>query len=212
MNLQPESRWVSEATFEKRFWGEGIVSLGLRHDEISNAIDLIPLDHGLTAIGNIGDGTLDQLALTMTIPTTRLGLSGGKFSFRNTWNKTEVTDPTTGEKRPISNIRPTQAQISFQQDITSWKLQWGGTWIPLLGQKGYQPDQTSGWRGTGYYEMWAEYKPTPTLSVRAQVNVWNDFNQERVVFADRVTRPIAYVENRFIDPRTFWQIRVRKTF
>ena len=212
VNLQPESRWVSEVTYEKRFWGEGIVSLGLRHDEISNAIDLIPLDHGLTAIGNIGDGALDQLALTVTIPTTRLGLTGGKFSFRNTWNKTEVTDPTTGEKRPISNIRPTQAQISFQQDITSWKLQWGGTWIPLLGQKGYQPDQTSGWRGTGYYEMWAEYKPTPTLSVRAQVNVWNDFNQERVVFADRVTRPIAYIENRFIDPRTFWQIRVRKTF
>ncbi len=212
VNLSPESRWVSELTFEKRFWGEGIVSLGLRHDEITDAIDLIPLDGGLAAVGNIGDGTLDQLSLNVTIPTTKLGLSGGKFGFRNTWNKTEVTDPTTGETRPISGVRPTQATITFQQDITSWKLQWGGAWIPLLGQKHFQPDQVSGWRGRDYYELWAEYKPAPTLSIRAQVNIWNDFDQERIVFANRETRPVQFVENRFVDPRTFWQIRVRKTF
>ncbi|WP_296174996.1 TonB-dependent receptor [uncultured Brevundimonas sp.] len=212
VNLEPESRWVAEATYEKRFWGEGIISLGLRHDEISNAIDVIPLDGGLSAVGNIGDGTLDQLALNVTIPTDKLGVSGGKFGFRNTWNKTEVTDPTTGEKRPISDVRATQATITFQQDITSWKLQWGGAWIPLLGQKGYQPDQISGWRGADYYEMWAEYKPTPTLSIRTQVNIWNDFDVTRTVFADRDTRPVQFVENRFVDPRTFWQIRVRKTF
>ncbi|HEY1071351.1 TonB-dependent receptor [Brevundimonas sp.] len=212
VNLEPESRWVAEATYEKRFWGEGIISLGLRHDEITNAIDVIPLDGGLAAVGNIGDGTWDQMALNVTIPTDKLGLSGGKFGFRNTWNKTEVVDPTTGEKRPISGVRPTQATITFQQDVTSWKLQWGGAWIPLLGQKNYQPDQISGWRGTGYYELWAEYKPTPTLSIRGQVNIWNDFDVTRTVFADRDTRSVAYVENRFIDPRTFYQIRLRKTF
>ena len=212
VNLQPETRWVAEVTYEKRFWDEGIVSLGLRHDEITDAIDLIPLDGGLAAVGNIGDGTLDQLVLNLTIPTDKLGVSGGKFGFRNTWNKTEVTDPTTGENRPITNVRATQATLTFEQDITSWKLQWGGAWIPLLGQKGYQPDQISGWRGTDYYELWAEYKPTPTLSIRAQVNIWNDFDVTRTVFADRDTRPIEFVETRFIDPRTFWQIRVRKTF
>lgn len=211
-NLQPESRWVGELTYEKRFWGEGIVSIGLRHDEISDVIDLIPLEDGLAAVGNIGDGTWDQLALTVTVPTDKLGLSGGKFSFKNTWNHTEVTDPTTGETRPISNVRASQANISFQQDITRWKLQWGATWIPLLGQKGYEPDQIAGWRGHDYYELWGEYKPTPTLAIRAQVNIWDDFNVERTVFADRDTRPIAYVENRFVDPRTFYQIRLRKTF
>lgn len=212
VNLEPESRWVGELTFEKRFWGEGIVSVGLRHDEISNAIDVIPLEGGYAAVGNIGDGTLDQLVLNVTVPTDKLGLSGGKFGFRNTWNHTEVTDPTTGEIRPISGIRPSQATITFQQDITSWKLQWGGAWIPLLGQKTFRPDEINGWRGHDYYELWAEYKPTPTLSIRGQVNLWDDFNVERTVFGDRETRPIAFVENRFIDPRTFYQIRLRKTF
>ena len=212
VNLQPEQRWVGELTFEKRFWGEGIVSVGLRHDEITDVIDLIPLDGGLTGVGNIGDGTLDQLVLNVTVPTDKLGLSGGKFGFKNTWNHTEVTDPTTGEIRPISGIRASQATITFQQDITSWKLQWGGAWIPLLGQKDYQPDQISGWRGHDYYELWAEYKPTPTLAIRGQINIWDDFNVERTVFGDREARPITFVENRFIDPRTFYQIRVRKTF
>lgn len=212
VNLQPESRWVGELTFEKRFWGEGIISLGLRHDEITDAIDLIPLDGGLSAVGNIGDGTLDQLALNLTIPTDKLGVSGGKFSFRNNWNKTEVTDPTSGETRAISGVRPTQAVFNFQQDLTGLKLQWGAAWIPLLGQKNFQPDQVSGWRGRDYYEIWAEYKPTPTLSIRGQVNIWNNFDNERIVFADRVTRPVAFVEDRLVDPRTFYQIRVRKTF
>lgn len=212
VDLQPEQRWVSELTFEKRFWGEGIVSVGLRHDEITDAIDVIPLDGGYAAVGNIGDGTLDQLVLNVTVPTDKLGLSGGKFGFKNTWNHTEVTDPTTGETRPISGIRASQATISFQQDVTRLKLQWGGAWIPLLGQKNYRPDQISGWRGHDYYELWAEYKPRPTLAIRGQINIWDDFNVERTEFGDRIARPIAFVENRFVDPRTFYQIRLRKTF
>ena len=212
VDLQPEQRWVSELTFEKRFWGEGIVSVGLRHDEITDAIDVIPLDGGYAAVGNIGDGTLDQLVLNVTVPTDKLGLSGGKFGFKNTWNHTEVTDPTTGETRPISGIRASQATISFQHDVTRLKLQWGGAWIPLLGQKNYRPDQISGWRGHDYYELWAEYKPTPTLAIRGQINIWDDFNVERTELGDRIARPIAFVENRFVDPRTFYQIRLRKTF
>jgi outer membrane cobalamin receptor len=214
VDLEPEQRWISELTYERRFWSDGIVSLGLRHDEITDAIDVIPLDNGLSAVGNIGDATLDQLAVTLAVPTDKLGVPGGMFRFRNTWNHTEVTDPTTGQTRPISNVRASQATISFEQDITSLKLQWGAAYIPLLtGQWSYEPDQISGWRGHNYFELWAEYKPTPTLSLRAQINVWNEFDVQRTVYADRTpARPIAFVEDRYIDPRTFIQLRLRKTF
>ncbi|MBL0967547.1 MAG: TonB-dependent receptor [Brevundimonas sp.] len=212
IDLEPEQRWISELTFERRFWEDGIVSIGLRHDEISDAIDVIPLDGGLSAVGNIGDGTLDQLVVNVTVPMDRFGFSGGRLGFRNTWNHTEVTDPTTGEVRPISNIRASQAVLTVSQDITSWKVQWGAAFIPLLGQAGYDPDFKSAWRGHDYFEIWGEYKPTPTLSIRAQVNVWNDFLIERTAYADRLTRPISYIETRAIDPRTFYQIRLRKTF
>ncbi|MFA4893846.1 TonB-dependent receptor plug domain-containing protein [Brevundimonas sp.] len=212
-DLEPEQRWITEATYERRFWTDGIVSIGLRHDEIVDAIDVIPLDGGLSAVGNIGDGTLDQLAVNVLVPMDRFGFTGGRLGFRNTWNHTEVTDPTTGETRAISGVRPSQPVFTIAQDITSWKLQWGGAWIATLHQFSYDPDQTSGFRGADYFELWAEYKPTATLSLRAQINLWDDFEVQRTVFADRThARPVAFHENRYIDPRTFVSLRLRKTF
>jgi hypothetical protein len=212
-DLEPEDRWISEVTFERRFWGDGIVSIGLRHDEIGNVIDRIPLAGGLSAVGNIGDGTLDQLSLNIIIPIDKAGISGGQIRFRNDWNRTEVTDPTTGEKRPISGVRARQPVISFTQDITTWRISWGVAWIPVLGQATYDPDQTFAWKGGDYFELSAEYKPTDSLSIRAQVNLWDDFDTERTVYAGRTPpRPVAFIEPREIDPRTFFSVRLRKTF
>ncbi|HEX8471349.1 MAG TPA: TonB-dependent receptor [Brevundimonas sp.] len=212
VDLEPEQRWISELIYERRFWGEGIVSVGYRHDRIIDVIDRLPLPGGLSATGNIGDGTLDQLSLNVVVPTDKLHIPGGRFTFRNDWNKTEVTDPTTGEARPISNVRATQANIGFQQDIRGGKLQWGVNYLPLLGQKNFYPDQVSGWRGSEYFELFTEYKPTPTLSIRAQLNLWDDFEIRRTVYSDRVAGTVAFTENRQIDPRTFWSFKVRKTF
>jgi len=212
VDLAPEQRWISELTYERRFWGEGIVSIGYRHDQILGVIDRLPLPGGLSATGNIGDGTLDRLSLNIVVPTDRLGIKGGRLTFKDTWNETHVKDPTTGRDRPISDIRPTQANIGFQQDLTRWKTQWGVNWLPLLGEGAYDPDQTNTWRGAGYVETFVEYKPAPTLSIRAQLNLWDDYTIHREVYADRETRTVASVEDRDIDPRTFVSVKVRKTF
>ncbi|MFN3352880.1 MAG: TonB-dependent receptor plug domain-containing protein [Brevundimonas sp.] len=212
VDLEPEQRWIGEVAFERRFLEDGIVSVTYRHDEISDVIDRIPLPGDLSAIGNIGDGTLDQLSVNVVVPMDWAGFTGGQFGFRNTWNHSEVVDPTTGETRPISDLRRSQAVISVQQDIESWRFQWGGAWIPKLGNTFYDPDQTSGFRGRDYFELWAEYKPTQSWAIRAQLNLWDDFSTFREVYADRATRAIDFTEDRQIDPRTFLQVRVRKTF
>ncbi|WBT06961.1 TonB-dependent receptor [Brevundimonas vesicularis] len=212
VDLEPEQRWISELSYERRFWGEGVVSIGYRHDRIIDVIDRLPLPGGLSATGNIGDGTLDQLSLNVVVPLDKVGISGARFTFRNDWNKSNVIDPTTGEDRRISGVRPSQANVGFQQDITSWKTQWGINWLPRLGQATYDPDQTFAWRGADYLEAFVEYKPSPTLSLRAQLNLWDDFTQQRTVYATRNPRTVAFVEERSIDPRTFVSLRVRKTF
>ena len=211
-DLEPEQRWISELAYEGRFWGDGVVSVTLRHDEISDAIDVIPLKDGLSAVGNIGDGTLDRLSVNVQAPLDRFGFSGGRISARNTWNHTEVEDPTTGKTRPISNVPKTHATIVVAQDIKAWNLQWSAAWVPLLGRTRYDPDLQFSWRGHDFFEGWVEYKPTPTLSIRAQVNLWDDFHQTRIAYADRNTRPISYIETRNVDPRTFYSLRIRKTF
>jgi hypothetical protein len=212
VDLEPEQRWISELTYERRFWGEGIVSVGYRHDEIIDVIDRLPLPGGLSTTGNIGDGTLDQLSLNVVLPLDKLKIPGGRFTFRNDWNRTRVTDPTTGEERRISGVRGSQPNIGFRQDITSWKIQYGLNYLPRLHQGSYDPDQTSWFRGSDYFESYVEYKPTPTLSLRAQLNVWDDFTTHRIVYADRALRNVAFREDRTIDPNTFVSLRLRKTF
>ena len=66
--------------------------------------------------------------------------------------------------------------------------------------------------GSAVAVAWAEYKPTATLSIRAQVNIWNDIEFERIVYADRTTRAVDFIESRTVDPRTFYSVRLRKTF
>ena len=212
IDLEPEQRWISELAYERRFWGDGVVSVTLRHDEITDAIDVIPLEAGLSATGNIGDGTLDRLAVNIQAPLDRFGFSGGRISARNTWNHTEVMDPTSGKTRPISNVPKTHAVIILAQDIKSWNLQWNVAWVPLLGRTSYDPDVQFSWRGRDFLEGWVEYKPTPTLAIRAQINLWDEYHQTRIAYADRATRPISYIETRNIDPRTFYSLRLRKTF
>jgi len=212
IDLEPEQRWISELAYERRFWGDGVVSVTLRHDEISDAIDVIPLEDGLSATGNIGDATLDRLAVNIQAPLDRVGFSGGRISARNTWNHTEVQDPTTGKTRPISNVPKSHAVIVVAQDIKSWNLQWSAAWVPLLGRTSYDPDVQFSWRGRDVLEGWVEYKPTPTLAIRAQINLWDEYHQTRIAYADRNTRLISYIETRNIDPRTFYSLRLRKTF
>ena len=104
------------------------------------------------------------------------------------------------------------ANVGFEQDLPRYKIEWGVNWLPLLGERVYDPDQTNVWRGTDYYEAFVEYKPTTTLALRAQLNLWDNFDVRRTVYADRTTRAVAFVEERNIDPRTFVSLRVRKTF
>ena len=213
VDLEPESRWIGEVTYERRFWGEGIFSIGYRRDAVTNYIDSIPLLNGLTATGNIGDGWFEQLSLNVVVPMDRFGFTGGRFSFRNNWIDTEVTDPTTGEKRSVSYLRESQPSITVSQDISSWNIQWGVTVLTRLGQPTYNPDFHNVWRaGSDYFQAYVEYKPTSTLSLRLQLTDWDDFDQTRTVFANRTTRPVAYVETRTVNPRTILNFQVRKTF
>jgi outer membrane receptor for ferrienterochelin and colicin len=213
VDLKPEQRWISEIGYERRFWGEGIVAITYRHDEIIGVIDRLPLPGNLSATGNIGDGKLDRLSVNIVVPTDKAGLKGGRFTFKNDWDQTEVKDPTTGRTRPISGVRPTLAAVGFQQDLTKYRVQWGVNWLPLLVDRNYNVDQIVNVRGSGYTQVFTEYKPTTTLSIRAQLTLWDNFNVQRTVFSNRgVDRSVAFVESRMIDPRTFVTVRVRKTF
>jgi hypothetical protein len=168
---------------------------------------------GLSAVGNIGNGTLDQLVFNVLVPMDKVGFTGGRVGFQNTWNHTEVIDPTTGAARAISRVGASVPTLTISQDIASWNLQWSARYYVSYGRTSYDPDQTSSLRGRDYFNLTAEYKPTPTLSLQVGINLWDDLEEERTVFASRnAARPISFVETRYTDPPSLVTIQLRKTF
>lgn len=211
-NLEPEQRWVSELTLEQRFWGDGVVSLGLRHDEIEGVIDYMPLSGGHSARGNIGDGTLDRVNLSITVPFDRLGLAGARLKASNVWNHSRVTDPTSGQERRISGLRPSQPEFIFTHNIPSWNVEWNFAYLPSMEQPNYSPDRYTVWHGNDYLQLTVDYKPKPDISLRFQANYWDAFDIYRTEYANHESREVAFTEVRNVKPRMFYQLRLRKTF
>lgn len=212
VDLEPEQRWIADASYEYRFWDGAVIGVGYRHDEIRNAIDYLPLAGGPAAVGNIGDGTLDRVSLNIVLPTDRLGLKGGRFTFRNDWDDARVTDPTTGLERRMTNSRVSNARINYEQDIPALNLLVGVFLLPQYDRPTFNPNEYQSVRVSNLWEVFAEVKPTPTLSIRGTLSIWDELFIERVVYDDRVARTTQYHQTLDVDPRAFFRINVRKTF
>ncbi|MGY6660845.1 MAG: TonB-dependent receptor plug domain-containing protein [Glycocaulis sp.] len=212
LDLRPQQRWIAEAVFEQRFNGEGVATLTLRHDEISDVIDVIPLDGGLTAFGNIGDGSLTRIASNVRLPLRDLGLERGRVTVNVQYDHTRVTDPTTGNSRQISRVRPLTGYINFENDVPDWNLRWGVNYTPYFRETTFNPDQKRWFELRNFITLFGEYTFDNGLAVYAAVTIWDDFRIDRDVYSDRATQALAFREEQRIDPRDFLQLRLRRTF
>lgn len=126
--LEPDKTWRTSLAWEHRFWDKGAVTLTWTHDRITDVVDRILVvtpDDVFDAPGNIGDGRRDTLAFDISAPLDRLGVKGGRLRSSLLWRSSAVTDPVTGEKRPISEEKPVEGSISFTQDLPHLRLSWG---------------------------------------------------------------------------------------
>jgi len=212
VNLSPEQRWIAELIYERRFWKEGVFTVTLRHDEISDAIDRIPLPGGLSATGNIGDATSDFAEVSFTLPTQNLGVPGGRLRSTTTWQKSSVTDPTTGQDRRLSRQRPFDTGLFFTQDLSGGRYQWGFDWLHGFDEPVFDPDFRAEVKFRSYRSLFAEWKPTPTLSLRGAVTNLDQVLVTRTVYADRSSQAVAFIEERETNPRVYYSLRLRKTF
>lgn len=212
IDLRPQRRWIAELTHEYRFSDEGVVHLTLRHDRIQDAIDVIPLDDGLSAIGNIGDATLNRAAVNLQLPLDRIGLEGALLSVQARYDRTRVTDPTTDQTRDLSGVRPYDGSVRFRQDVSGTELTWGVTWLPKYRQPSFQPDQRHYIELRDFYILFGEYQFSEDLHFRAQLTLWDDFEMGRDVYDDRHSRELAFAERQYIDPRDILKLTLRKSF
>jgi hypothetical protein len=216
-NLVPQQALVLEAAYERRFWKTGDINLTFRHSQLTDVIDRAPVvsptgDYDNPA--NIGSGTEDELISAFTVPVTGLGLPGALIKGNFTWRTSSVTDPTTGEKRPISGLRPREGQIEFDQDLPAQKLKWGAILNFGWRQPYYRFSEVEVDNLRPIGQLFAEYQLRPKTSFRVELdNIGEDFRRTLEVYPDlRSTTAEEYVDIRNLYFGPLIHMRLRQAF
>jgi hypothetical protein len=224
-DLVPQRAWVGEVAYEHRFWGSGAATLTLRHSEIQDATDRIPLcaldaagdcaGDFFDAPGNIGDGRETDVQLDLTLPLDKLGLRHALIKGAGTWRRSEVTDPTTGESRRISGQHPFDYELHFSHDIPRWRINWGVDVYNRWTQTYYRFNEVDRYALKTFMVLFAEWKPRPDLSLRTE---WSNIGfrgyQQTFTVYDGIRhgQPPAFIDDRQLDVGPTIYVRVRKTF
>jgi hypothetical protein len=217
VDLRPDQTTTLEAAYEKRFWGDGVVTVTASVSRIIDAIDFVPvfLEDGdiLTAVGNVGDGRSAAFVVDTTIPTDRFRVPGGRLRLRGSWVEIDITDPLTGETRRPSGNSPFIPLIGFTQDLQRLRTNWGFDYRWGNFSENFRITEISRSETTNGFSAFAEYKPRPSLSLRVQLNGIGLIESERRVFEGARDRSaLQFVELRRLEPETRVFFRVRQTF
>jgi outer membrane receptor protein involved in Fe transport len=218
VDLVPEQAWITEASVEQAFWGKGAVVFTLRRFTISDTIDRAPIFDAsgvYDAPANIGEGVKEEAELSLNIPLDRLWLRRAEFRGAALLRRSEVTDPTTGEKREISGLRPLEWDAHFSQQLPHWKAAWGvdayGGWRRSF----YRFDEIQTNKLRTYVILFGEWKPGGGVTVRAEIEnlTSRGFRRTRHIYAGpRSTSPLLLTDDRDIDVGRYFKVSVRKNF
>jgi outer membrane receptor protein involved in Fe transport len=215
-DLTPQQDWAYEATYERHFWKDGVISLTARRLQLTDVIDRAPV---FTPSGvfdtpaNIGDGTETDIEASFSLPLQRFGITGGLLRGQGTWRDSSVRDPTTHAERRISGQHAADVGVHFTQDLPRWNLVWGANWSTPFHERFYRFGEIDSNHQNPSWDIFADYKPRPDLTLRVQLYNLSHYDVEREVFAGvRGRDPLRFrdFQRREFGPVLF--TRLRKTF
>ncbi|MBW8743604.1 MAG: hypothetical protein JF628_04540 [Sphingomonas sp.] len=217
--IRPNSAWIAEASYE---WHSGgaAVALTARHSWLKDVIDRVPVTPAgggasFDAPGNIGGGHEDDLIGDLTLPLGGLGVPHAELKLDATWRHARVTDPTTGDKRPISNQKPVEFTANFHQDLPRWRAAWGAKLDTGWKTSTYLFDEVDWNRTSASLTLFADYVPRPNLSFHLEMGQVFGQRYRRVIASYgglRGADPLAYHDDRRLRLGQVLSLRVRRAF
>ena len=216
--LDPQTDWVFEGAYERRFWSGGDATVTLRHFALSDVIDRVPVVSSsgeFDAPGNIGSGRQEEAAFSLTLPTDRLGLKRGLLTGTTTFRYSRVIDPTILRPRPISQLHPNDWEAHFTQGLPTLKSTWGFDAFGQWQAASYRYNEIDTDKLKTYVQVFAEYKPRSDLVFRFELRNGGGrgFEHAREVYnGPRDRTGLAFVDVRNLHIGRFLYFRVIKTF
>jgi outer membrane receptor protein involved in Fe transport len=217
--LNPEQDWVIEAAWDRQFWSGGDATVTLRHYRYASVEDRVgvadPSGAFFDAPGNIGRGTKDEAAFTLTLPTDRIGLKHGQLTGQATFRRSRVIDPTTGLARAISGLHGSDWEAHFTQGIPRLKATWGFDVLGQWGRTFYRFNEIDTTKLKTYLSLFAEYKPRADLTFKIELLNATARGVEayrQVYNGPRDTDGLAFVDLRDLDVGRFVRLSMVKSF
>lgn len=215
-DLEPDQTTVFEAVYERRFWGEGALTLMAQHGEVEDVIDVIPLTGGFDGVGNVGDGSFDVYEVRLTLPMDRLGLSNARLQARTSWVHTEVIDPVTGESRRFQGNQAFGCGVDFNHDLQGGKYSYGFEHGCNIDRgRSLRVREVRAFYAEPFVTLYGQWKPSADTTIR--LDIGNATDRERgydrdIYTGPRSTAPLAYREVRRTKMSPWLFLQVRKSF
>lgn len=213
--LEPDRTWAFDVAYEQR-WGEkGSATLTLGYDDLQAVADLLPVLGQFDAPGNIGAGRRYRAALEANIPLDFLGLRGAVLEPEISWRGSQVTDPTTGQDRRLTDERNYDLEVEYRHDLE--KLRSTFNFFIFYGgrREAFRIVEEQTRTFSPYAEVSYEYKGIRNTSIRLAVsNLLNEkFTRERLIFPGprNLNEPNRF-DLRVAKEGMFGLVRVRRTF
>jgi hypothetical protein len=215
-DLVPPQSWEVEGEVGRELGAWGKTRLRVWRHWVEDIVDYIPLaDHG-QGVGNLPKASRWGAESVSTIQFDPIGWTGAKLDATLGFERTEVEDPLTGEKRPISSTRDRWVDATIRHDIPKTEIAWGVTAYHGHYTKTYFLTEVyRSWEGPWWLYAFIEHKNVFGTTVRVGVdNLLNARHRwTRFIYADwRDTAPLATIQrnNQLIGP--IFSFSVKGTF
>ena len=216
-SLIPQQDWAAEVAYERHFKGlTGVLTY--RHLFLKDVIDRAPIfspSGVFDAPGNIGSGREDDLDVNFTLPFDLVGLKGLRLRGQGTYRIARVTDPTTGQERPLTGQHRFDYQAHLTQDLPRWRTTLGVDLFNRWTQPIYRFSEIDIYKLKTWVDVWVEYKLRPDLSLHLEADNLGGRGLERLIYVyngPRDTSGLDYVDDRRTEFAPYLYFRVRKTF
>jgi hypothetical protein len=198
-NLVPPQSWNAQVQAVRNLGRWGNATARLYGRLISDIVDVIPVNGGQSP-GNLpGTASVYGIQWTSTFNFDPIGIPGAKLDLSLQFQKTRLTDPLTGARRPINENMTRQIDIVFRHDIPHTDLAYGAEFFQFRQSPLLRLDER--WHfidHPGSLGAYIEHKDVFGLTVRATVDNLLGTNESfgRTFYDGLRTNGVRFTENR----------------